>query len=86
MLKKYKSAAKLQARPNHKNYLKELRTSKLIKREKQGWENILENKEIEKVQDRYEIMKAELEKKDVELGLAEEIRRQGADQGRKKEY
>lgn len=69
--RKYHKVEKVEPRPKYKNYLSKLSNSKTLKRDKKEWENIMENKSIKKVQDRYEILRAELERKDKEIELME---------------
>ena len=66
-------------KPKHKNYLVDLRKSKIVKRDNKDWQNILQNKNIGRVQDKFEIMKAELEKHNSKIRQAEALKRNKAE-------
>lgn len=66
-----------QARPKHKNYLVELKHSKVMNRDHENWENVLESKN-ERIQDKYDIIRGQIEKKDIEIGLVENLKKCGA--------
>lgn len=62
----------------HKNYLEELRKSKVIKRNNKEWQNVLESKRHIDMRDRFDLIKSDFEKTDKRIQSLEFLKRQGA--------
>lgn len=63
-LQELKRVPTINRKPVHHNYLKDLRTSKVLARDSSNWSSIIQNPEFNAV-DKYETMLSELEKLDV---------------------
>lgn len=67
----------LAKRPEYPNYLQSIRDSNILKRNSEGWKNIIENQKLNS-SDKYECMMFELEKQDLRNTWDEKLQKCGA--------